>query len=523
MNDGAATVIGWDEVRALIAARLPGAVIERLSGVPADRLDHLRAPLRRLRSELLRDAVSAEANRSFPAHGQLAALRAAGLSAARTPVEALGWLTDRRLRDATWPLADGGSTNADHHALLRVLLEPHRSTAWQRELAVRLAEWLPARGDGPRWLVAHGLTVWSGAEVPATDGYVTGWLREGGLMRHHHREIAEWFADQGLREPVPHHDTLLSWLRAQPRLAEFVRRLFEVPDVGGEFADPHAARSGPGNVWPEALTALAAEGVLDRAELLDHCLGKLLRGDRPGNLRGFLHLHDALAPYPDEVLARSRDYLRLAADGAPTAARTAQAALRTLDDRLPADTFAELTEAVLGRPEKTLATAQLTWAGAVLRRHPAQIDALLPAVAAGFAHPATEVQDKALRLATRHLAQAGPDTVRALRTAAQGLGPVQAVDARRLLGTDDATADADAAPWAGAEPLPSAAPGPAPARPMPPAVSGPHELAERLAALLADHSPEPVEFEAVLAAAVAEHHRDAPALAEALAPLAARR
>ncbi|MFD0526898.1 hypothetical protein ACFQ1I_05900 [Kitasatospora arboriphila] len=223
MNDGAATVIGWDEVRALIAARLPGAVIERLSGVPADRLDHLRAPLRRLRSELLRDAVSAEANRSFPAHGQLAALRAAGLSAARTPVEALGWLTDRRLRDATWPLADGGSTNADHHALLRVLLEPHRSTAWQRELAVRLAEWLLARGDGPRWLVAHGLTVWSGAEVPATDGYVTGWLREGGLMRHHHREIAEWFADQGLREPVPHHDTLLSWLRAQPRLAEFVR------------------------------------------------------------------------------------------------------------------------------------------------------------------------------------------------------------------------------------------------------------------------------------------------------------
>ncbi|MEV6209425.1 DUF6493 family protein [Kitasatospora sp. NPDC051914] len=525
MNDGTATVIGWDEVRALIAGRVPGPVIERLSGVPAERLAHLRTPLRKLRSELLREAVSADANRSFPAYGQLAALQAAGLSAARTPAEALDWLTHRRLRDVTWTLPDGGSTNADHRALLAVLLEPHRSTAWQCELATRLAEWLPPRGDGPRWLVAHGLAVWSGAAVPATDGYVTGWVRQGGLMRYQHREIAEWFADQGLREPVPHHDTLLSWLRAQPRLAEFVRRLFEVPDVGAEFTDPYAARSGPDNEWPEALAALAAEGVLDRAELLDHCLGKLLRGDRPGNLRGFLHLHDALAPDPDEILARSRDYLRLAADGAPTAAKTAQAALRTLGDRLPADTFAELTEAVLGRPEKTLANTQLTWAGSLLRHHPAQADALLPAVAAGFAHPAAGVQDKALQLAARHLAQAGPDTVRTLRTAARGLGPVPAADARRLLGTDDATADAAADAGAG----PAATPGPLPpaapvlARPMPPAVSGPYELAERLAALLADHSPEPAEFEVVLAAVVAEHHRDAPAVAEALAPLAARR
>ncbi|WP_431676445.1 DUF6493 family protein [Kitasatospora sp. KL5] len=523
MNDGTATVIGWDEVRALIAGRVPGPVIERLSGVPAEQLAHLRTPLRRLRSELCRETVSAEAGRSFAAYGQLAALQAAGLSAARTPAEALDWLTYRRLRDVTWTLPDGGSTNADHRALLAVLLEPHRGTAWQRELAARLAEWLPPRGDGPRWLVAHGLAVWSGATVPTTDGYVTGWVREGSLMRYHHREIAEWFADQGLREPVPHHDTLLSWLRAQPRLAEFVRRLFEVPDVGAEFTDPYAARFGPDNEWPKALTALAAEGVLDRAELLDHCLGKLLRGDRPGNLRGFLHLHDALAPDPDEILARSRDYLRLAADGAPTAAKTAQAALRTLDDRLPADTFAELTEAVLGRPEKTLANTQLTWAGALMRRHPAQADALLPAVAAGFAHPAAGVQDKALQLAARHLAQAGPDTVHVLRTAARGLGPVSAADARRLLGTDDATADADAGPGAASDPLPPAAPGPVPARPMPPAVTGPYELAERLAALLADHSPEPAEFEAVLAAAVAEHHRDAPAVAEALAPLAARR
>ncbi|MFE6868788.1 DUF6493 family protein [Kitasatospora sp. NPDC057692] len=514
MTDPTSGTISWDEVRELIDARVPQAMIDRLAPVPAAELRHLRTPLRKLRAELRRELSSGDMRRYSAAYDRLAALQFAGIFSAATPAEALDWLTARRLLSFTWPLPGGGSTNADPRTLLTALLVPHRDAAFQRELAVRLAEWLPADGDRFRWVIAHGLAVWSGAEVPATDGYLTGWVREGSLMRYDHRETGEWFADQGLRAPVPHHDTLRSWLRAEPRLAEFVRRLFEVPDVGSEFTDPYAARFGPDNEWPKALAALAGEGLLDRAELLDLCLGRLLRGDRPGNLRGFLRLYTELAPDAEEVAARARDHVRLAADGAPTAAKAAQAALRTLDARLSAELFSELTAGVLARPEKALATAQLSWADAALRRDPACADELLPALAEAFAHPAPAVQERALRLVARHLPDtADPAVAEVVRAAATGLGPALRSDAHRLLGAPPATAE----PAASArldQPVQSVRPA------LPAAPAGLFELTERLAAVLADAAPDPGEFEVVLAALVAEHHRDAAALADALAPLA---
>ncbi|MFJ6617869.1 hypothetical protein ACIQOW_09910 [Kitasatospora sp. NPDC091335] len=516
MTDRTSEPIGWDEVRALIAARIPQGVVDRLFPVPATELRHLRTPLLRLRTELVRELSSDDIPRYVAAYDQLAALQLAGILSAATAAEAHDWLTTRRLLDITWPRPGGGSTNPDLHTLLLALLRPHRDAAFHHELAGRLAAWLPARGDGSRWFILHGLAVWSGAEPPATDGYVTGWMREGSLVRSsYHREIGEWFADRGLREPVPHHDTLLSWLRAQPRLVELVRRLFEVPDVGTEFADPYAARSGPDDAWPTALTALAGEGLLDRAELIDRCLGRLLRGDRPGNLRGFLHLYAALAPDAEEVLARAGDHVRLAADGAPAAAKAAQAALHTVDTRLSAELFTELTAAVLARPEKALATAQLSRADAALRRDPAGADGLLPAVAVAFTHPAPAVQERALGLVARHLPHATPATAEAVRAAATGLGPALQPEARRLLAVPDATAGRqDDAPVALAHPGPAA---------LPTAPAGPLDLTERLGALMADRLPGPGEFEVVFAALVAEHHRDPAALRTALAPLAARR
>ncbi|MFD5921353.1 hypothetical protein ACFVYP_33380 [Kitasatospora sp. NPDC058201] len=515
MTDRADETISWDEVRALVAARFPHGVIDRLGPVPAAELRHLRAPLRKLRTELVRELTAGDPGRYRAAYDQLAALQFAGILSAATPTEALDWLTSRRLLDVSWPLPGGGATSPDHHVVLRALLVPHRDAAFHRELAVRLAEWLPARGDANRWLIAHGLAVWSGAEVPTTDGYVIGWLREGGLMHYHHREIGEWFADQGLREPVPHHDSLLSWLRAQPRIGEFVRRLFEVPDVGTEFADRYAAVHGPQNQWPTALTALAGEGLFDRAELIDLCLGLLLRGDRPGNLRGFLQLHTALALDAEEILARARDHVQLAVDGAPGAAKAAQTALGSVNARLPGDLLAELTAGVLARPEKALATAQLGQVEAALRRDPAAAEDLLPAAVTAFTHPAPAIQEQALRLVARYLPHVTPATAEAVRAAADGLGPALQRDARSLL--------ALTAPSAGPSedmPVVAAYGGPAPL-PAPPA--DPLETAERLSAVMAARLPDLGEFETVLAALVAEHHRDEAALRDALAPLAERR
>ncbi|WP_031073276.1 DUF6493 family protein [Streptomyces sp. NRRL WC-3742] len=508
MTDLRTEAISWEELRALIAARVPQGVIERLSDVPAAELSHVRAPLRKLRTKLSRELSQEDMNRYSAAYDQLAALQFAGVFSAATPVQALDWLTNRRLLDVTWPLPGGGSTNPDCRALLLALIAPHRDQAFHRELAVRLAEWLPARGDRDRWLITHGLAVWSGAEVPATDGYVIGWVREGHYMRSgFHGGIGEWFAERGLREPVPHHSTLLSWLRAQPRLGDFVRRLFEVPDVGTEFTYFSDAEFEPDNAWPKALTALTREGLLNRTELIDLCLGRLLRGDRPGNLRGFLQLYAALALDDEEVLARARDHVRLAADGSPTAAKAAQAALLSADDRLPLDVFTELTAAVLARPEKGLATTQLSRVEATLRRAPATAEVLLPAVCVAFAHPAPAVQERALRLAARHLPTVAPATAEAVRAAATTLSPALQPDAHHLLATEAPTTEPQSlAPHPGKSALPAAP-------------SGPTELAERLAALLSDPVPDPGEFEVVLAALVLEHHRDAKALRRALEPL----
>ncbi|MFI8086526.1 hypothetical protein ACIF6L_37755 [Kitasatospora sp. NPDC086009] len=510
MTDRTSESISWEETRALIAARIPQGVIDRLRPVPAGELRHLRTPLRKLRTELVRELSSGDRGRYSTAYDQLAALQLAGILAAATPAEALEWLTSRRLLDVTWPRPGGGSSSPDHHTVLLTLLAPHRDAAFHRELAGRLAAWLPARGDAARWRITQGLALRSGAEPPTTDGYVIGWLREGRRIGSHHREIGEWLADQGLREPVPHHHSLLSWLRAQPRLAEFTRRVFEVPDAGAEFTE---ALSTCG--WAESLAVVAAEGLLDRAELIDLCLGRLLRGDRPGNLRGFLRLYAVLALDADEVLARAGDHVRLAADGAPGAAKAAQAALVSVAERLPAELFVELTGAVLARPEKGLATVQLGRVDAALRRDPAGADGLLPAVAVAFTHPLAAVQEQALRLVARHLSHAAPAVAGAVRAAAADLGPALRPDAHRLLEIPAPPAE----PQSGA---PVAAVRVACAE-LPAAPAGPLDTAERLSALMADRVPDPGEFEVVLAALVAEHHRDAAALRAALAPLAARR
>jgi hypothetical protein len=493
---------------------VPQNVIERLSGVPASRLQHLRAPLKALLGELRREMSARDPARYAAAYDQLAATFVAGILCSGTPREAFGWLTQRRLLDTTWPRPDGGSTNVDHHRILALLLLGHRDRDWQRDLALRLAEWLPVnRGRAP-WLITYGLAAWSETDLPTTDGFIRGWASQGSAIRYDHREIREWFAEQGRREPVPHHSTLLSWLRAEPRLAEYVPRLFEVDDIGAEFADTYAARFGADNEWPKALTALAGEGALARGELLDQCLAKLLRGDRPGNLRGFTALHDQLAPSRDETAARVGTYVRLAADGAGTVAKTAQKLLKALDaeGRLEPEDFEELCAGVLTRSETAPAIAQLAWMDRVLRRDPARADVLVATAALAFGHPAAGVQERALGLAGRWMAHLGPGAQAQVRDAAGALDAALRPEAAALLG-EEAGAAGNPSP-----PLPVV-----PVRKMPPAVGSPADLAERFAALLVARRMEPAELERVLEGAVTHHHADAGAVARAFAPLAARR
>lgn len=541
------TRVDWPELRALIAGRVPERVLRRLAYTPADELAHLRPQLKALRTQLRAALKTADRAAHDEAYAQLAPLYFAGILCSGEPAEALDWLTSPVLRDAAWQRPDGSLREPNMRRILLSLLLDHRDGAWQRDLACRLAQWLPAAGDPRRWALTDGLAAWCGANPPLSDGYVIGWVRHGcAVSRDHARgrlDVREWFAELGWRPPTRHHSTLLDWLRAQPRLAELIPRLFEVADVGTLLDDtePRPADPAPGpqsatpedaasqgaeyggpapeNEWAAALAAIAAEGAFDRAELLDLSLAKLLRGDRPGNLRGFILLVERLAPDADETAAHLATYIALAARGTGPCARLAQTALRDLDaaGRLGSVTLAEVSKTVLARPERNLVATQLSWVDAAVRRDRASAPELLRAVSAAFAHPAVTVQERALRVIIRHLKHLDAAQTAELHDAAHKLDPLLRDEALRVLGADDAigTGSSPQTP----APLLRAYQPPAPPRP----ITSTPELVDLFAAVLADtDAASALDIERVLDALVAEHDRDHAALAEALRPLAAR-
>ena len=150
--------------------------------------------------------------------------------------------------------------------------------------------------------------------------------------------------------------------------------MFEVDGLGVELArsswDQETAAVGSPPAVPYALVALAAEGRVDRAVLLDGVLGRFLRGDQVAALRAFVVLHDELAPTEAELTTRVTRYVRLLPDAHSTVAALAHRALRRVDDtgRLELDTLLHGSGQLLARPEKMLVKAQLSWLDRVAKR-----------------------------------------------------------------------------------------------------------------------------------------------------------
>ncbi|WP_232236591.1 hypothetical protein [Micromonospora globosa] len=291
-----------------------------------------------------------------------------------------------------------------------------RGVTWLADVAYKLADRLPRDRMVAGWRFVAGLLTAEKAPPPTGDDFVRGWAAAQG-----------WPDPRGTRPPT------VDRLRADPFLDALLPRLFEVDGVGTELARGDGTGT---EAVPRALVALAAEGRLDRAVLLNGVLGRLLRGDRPGALRPFLVLHDLLAPTPDEVAVRSSAYLRLLADGPGPVARAAQRTLRQAGDVAEPEALWEAARTVLARPEKALVRAQVSWLDRLARQHPdraPEIGAVL-AVAAG--HPDAGLRERALTLAQRHghrpvavasVAEARDDLPRPLPAAAAP-PPIQDVD-----------------------------------------------------------------------------------------------
>ncbi|MGA4684683.1 hypothetical protein [Micromonospora sp. AB353] len=291
-----------------------------------------------------------------------------------------------------------------------------RGVTWLADVAYKLADRLPRDRMVAGWRFVAGLLTAEKAPPPTGDDFVRGWAAAQG-----------WPDPRGTRPPT------VDRLRADPFLDALLPRLFEVDGVGTELARGDGTGT---EALPRALVALAAEGRLDRAVLLNGVLGRLLRGDRPGALRPFLVLHDLLAPTPDEVAVRSSAYLRLLADGPGPVAGAAQRTLRQAGDVAEPEALWEAARTVLARPEKALVRAQVSWLDRLARQHPDQAPEIGAVLAVAAGHPDAGLRERALALAARHghrpvavatVAEARDDLPRPLPAAAAP-PPIQDVD-----------------------------------------------------------------------------------------------
>lgn len=288
-------------------------------------------------------------------HGEV--LRIAGAGVLAGPAAAVAWLTRREFA-GRW---------AGVEEVVRVLAA--RPAGWQAEVAVRLARRIRTADDRNAPL-ALALLRACGAPPPEHDPLVIAWLRA--------RPVAD-----------------------DPLIGPLLPRIFEAEGAGRvlreERLEPVPTR------WLSLLQRLRASGQVSRAELLDGCRRRFLRGGDAIGLRFFVRLHRMLDPTPQEAAARVRDYLRLLPAAPGTVAELALAQVRHGGPHEEAEII-EAIGALTFRPEAKLALEGLRW----LERELPHAAELAPALATAFGHASYEVQGRAARIALKHAAAFAP-------------------------------------------------------------------------------------------------------------------
>ncbi|MFF7498722.1 DUF6493 family protein [Streptomyces lavendulae] len=463
----------------LLAAVREGRTAELpalLGPLDRDRRKALLAGLKELRGELRAAGWARWQERDL----MNPALLVAGAGCHTGAAAAAAWLGARDLR--SW-------RQLPTDLLLDVLAD--RDPKWLGDLAHRLAaRSATAEQDYP---LISALVRLAGCPMPTTDGCVEGWAAAVGASR----------------------TPLATALREDPYATALVPRLFET----AEPVRALAGRCDPDHPhhWPAALAALAEDGHVDRAALLDGCTARLLRGGKPAQLKPYQAVLQGLCPTGAEEAERAADWIALTADAPSPVAGQAQQTLARLAaaGRLTPRLLAEMSAAALFRPEKKLVRAQLVLLGKELRRDPSAAPELLPVLGDAFGHPDTDIQERALNLAAAHLTD-DPALRAALADQAPLLSPAHRGRAAELFGAS-ATGAEDTEPYREILPPP---PLPVPVAPAPETVA---ETVELVAALVNSRTVNLDEFERALDGLVRHSHRDRAALAEALGPALAGR
>ncbi|MER6360941.1 DUF6493 family protein [Kitasatospora sp. NPDC001527] len=423
---------------------------------------------------------------SGEAKQRMGALLVAGAGCHPGAAGAATWIGARDFSGRSW---------ARHPALADVV--EAQPVEWQIEVVGRLAA---KRGSGWSWdlyPLIERVVRRTGCAVPASDDFTAEWLRSAAG------------AENGPRGTFT---TLLERLRTDTFTRALLPRVFELDDVAWPLDRAYTTRSGDN--WPDAIAGLAESGHFGREELIDLCLGRLVRGGKIADQRAFLAVLTALAPTPQEYAARVRDLLALL-DGPSVLAGHAQQVLAGLDEAglIEPEVAGEASAVVLFRTEKKLVRAQLAWLEQVAKRSPERSGPVVLAAAEAFGHPDSAVQERALNVVARRLKAAGGAVLPELLLAAEALNPAHHARASELFGAPVGGSGDDDTAWD--ELLP---PVPVPA-PLGAPLATPVEVAEELAVLLAAEQPDVAVFERVLDGLVRHAHRDRAALAVALEPV----
>ncbi|MFJ4687673.1 DUF6493 family protein [Streptomyces sp. NPDC088789] len=413
----------------------------------------------------------------------------------------------------------------DPHLLVSLLAER------PPEFLATVTERLSTRADMGVWgfILLRALADASGTELPVTEATATWWEDEAYGKHYKVCRLRTLRLRRG-QAPAPEPDPatpcggLLTVLREDPLTPRMVPFVLDDAARAAQLAwRPCRDSAHPEDSWHGAFAVLAAEGLLDRTYLLTSAVAVLLRGTHPlPAVRFCVALLRALEPTAEERAARTGDWIRLAADAPSPAAGYAQEVLRDLWDtgRLSPARCAEASRAVFFRTEKKLVRTQLSWLDAAMKGRPAHVPLLLPALGDVFAHPDTGLQQRALRLAGRHLAHADRAAREELLTAAHLLGPGLLATAAEVFDTPELVPGPGPA-GGHRDSLPE--PRTAPRMPEPPG-SAEEFVAEFAAVLAADlrGRASAASYEWALDGLVRLAHRDRALLAKALEPVARR-
>jgi hypothetical protein len=418
--------------------------------------------------------------------------------------------------------------------------------AWRAELAAHLGE--RATTAGAVFAVTEHLVRDTGCPLPASHEFVLAWLYDRADNPERHPRVlggapgadflerlrADDFTPRLLPLAVARPGRLVfSWHTSERPLEALIGLAAEGVVDRGElihnlFADmvgdpPHGAQA---VVTLEALALTPAEhaGVArERAALVDQLLGRLLEDGTRMEIAPFLVFLGALASTPAEKALVVRDYLALLDRSLPVATY-AQEVLTRLDEAglLEPELLTEACERVLLRPEKKLVRAQLGLLDRVARRDPARAGRAMVDAAMTFGHREMTLQEQALKLVAKHLKAAGDSVLPELpelRAAAGQLSPGLSARAAELLGAAEplGTPQDTVTEQPYADVLP-AVPEP---RPVPGPIATAAEVAQEVAAVVANDQ-DVVAFERALDGLVRHAHLDRTVLAEALKPVVRR-